>query len=144
MSVEKMIVQGLRKTQSQTGEPATQEPNNCVREMQKGEGRVEPDASTQWAQSATEPSRTNGRSKAVRAIQEAERVHRRHSSILQELRNQSTVFFDDHHFDDPESQTDVPTTDEEELGAIDDTAVIEEEDNEAAALAGEENGTRVG
>lgn len=141
-----MIVQGLRKTQSQTGEPATQEPNSFVREMQKGEGRIEPDASTQWAQSATEPSRTNGRSTAIRAIREAEHVHRRHSSILQELRNQSTVFFDDHHFDDPESQTDVPTTDEEESGAIEDMTVIDEEedDDDVTALGGEENGTRVG
>ena len=144
MSLERMIVQGLRKTQSQTGEPATQEPNNFVQEMQKGEARVQPDASTQEARSATEPSRTSGRSTALRAIQEAEHVHRRHSSILQELRNQSTVFFDDHHYDDPESQTDVPTTDEEDGETMGGMTAIDDDEDDVAALAGEEVGTRVG
>ena len=140
LSIEKVIVAGLRKYQAQTGEPATQQPNTFAKEMQKGEGQVQPDVSTGWGKSSNGSSARGGRTAALQALQDSHEAHRRHSSILQEFRNQTTVFFDDAHSDDPESQTDAVTTEDEDDRAVGSLTGLE--DNEAV-LAGEEEGTRV-
>lgn len=132
MKVEKVIIEGLRSSQQKLGEPPEQQPNTFTQEMQREEALIEPDSSYLINGSSSAGQRKpRGKHPLVIA---AEQGHRRPSSILQEIKRQSSVFFDDTDDGIP-SHSDAAFSDEE--GA---SSAVTDDEGEAEAFARKEKG----
>ena len=132
MKIEHLIIAGLRKSQSSLGEPEDQEPNTFAKELQAGEGRIQPDPNA---------SRYDRRSYDRILPNGDHPAHRRSSSILEEIRRQTGVFFDDPQEEgETRSETDAANTDFESEGHLG-PLTGDEEDEEA--IDDEDQGTTV-
>lgn len=120
MKIEKMVVDGLRKSGMKDEYP----PPSYVREQQEQDILVgDKDASIGAGRHDVEDVTKEGRAQPHRHLRS---LSRRHSRIIEEVRRQSAVFFSS---PDPEE--------------LDESAAATTDEEEEPILAGEEHGTRV-